>query len=81
MTIQTQPVSSNCALPATVGAMMRPEAYQDHPRSVELRQTHVSYVFLAGAYVYKIKKPVRLRFSRRLDARPPASTMSRRGAA
>jgi aminoglycoside phosphotransferase family enzyme/predicted kinase len=71
MTIRTQPVSSNCALPATVGAMMRPEAYQDHPRSVELRQTHVSYVFLAGAYVYKIKKPVRFAF---LDA----STLARR---
>jgi uncharacterized protein len=71
MTIRTQPASSNCALPATVGAMMRPEAYQDHPRSVELRQTHVSYVFLAGAYVYKIKKPVRFAF---LDA----STLARR---
>jgi aminoglycoside phosphotransferase family enzyme/predicted kinase len=71
MTIPTQPAGPNCALPATVGAMMRPEAYQDHPRSVELRQTHVSYVFLAGAYVYKIKKPVRFAF---LDA----STLARR---
>ena len=44
---------------------MRPEMYPDHPRSVELRQTHVSYAFIAGDYVYKIKKPVRFAF---LDA-------------
>ena len=45
--------------------------YPDHPRTVELRQTHVSYAFLAGEYVYKIKKPVRFAF---LDA----STLARR---
>lgn len=50
---------------------MRPEIYPDPPRVVELRQTHVSYVFLAGGYVYKIKKPVRFAF---LDA----STLERR---
>ena len=44
---------------------MRPEMYPDHPRSVEVRQTHVSYAFIAGDYVYKIKKPVRFAF---LDA-------------
>jgi aminoglycoside phosphotransferase family enzyme/predicted kinase len=54
-----------------VSAMLRPELYPDHPRAVELRQTHVSYVFLAGDYVYKIKKPVRFAF---LDA----STLARR---
>jgi aminoglycoside phosphotransferase family enzyme/predicted kinase len=66
-----QPDDPNCALPAPVGAMMRPETYQVRPRSVELRQTHISYVFLAGEYVYKIKKPVRFAF---LDA----STLDRR---
>ena len=50
---------------------MRPEAYQVRPRSVEFRQTHVSRVFLADEYVYKIKKPVRFAF---LDA----STLARR---
>jgi len=29
---------------------------------VELRQTHISYVLLAGEYVYKIKKPVNFGF-------------------
>ena len=48
--------------PGVVAAMMRPEIYRDHPRSIESRQTHISYVFLAGDYVYKIKKPVRFSF-------------------
>ncbi len=69
--MRVQSAGPNRALPATVEAMMRPEIYQDRPRSVELRQTHVSYVFLAGGYVYKIKKPVRFAF---LDA----STLARR---
>ena len=51
--------------------MMRPQLYPNHPVCVELRQTHVSYAFLAGDYVYKIKKPVRFAF---LDA----STLARR---
>ena len=29
---------------------------------VELRQTHISYVFLVGEFVYKVKKPVRFTF-------------------
>jgi aminoglycoside phosphotransferase family enzyme/predicted kinase len=36
--------------------------YPHHPVQVELRQTHISYVFLAGEYVYKVKKPVRFAF-------------------
>jgi uncharacterized protein len=58
-------------LPAIVAAMMRPEMYPDRPRSVEVRQTHVSCAFIAGDYVYKIKKPVRFAF---LDA----SSLARR---
>ena len=65
MTATSQSAAPMCNLPAIVEAMMRPEMYPDHPRSVELRQTHVSYAFIAGDYVYKIKKPVRFAF---LDA-------------
>jgi aminoglycoside phosphotransferase family enzyme/predicted kinase len=49
-------------LAALVAAMMRPEFYPERPSTVELRQTHISYVFLAGRNVYKIKKPVRFPF-------------------
>src|SRR5512134_704291 len=39
-------------------SLLRPEAYADNPRTVDLRQTHISYLFLTDSYVYKIKKPV-----------------------
>ena len=40
--------------------MLRPGAYPVEARSarVELVETHVSYLFLTGSYVYKVKKPV-----------------------
>ena len=50
------------ALPAIVEAMMRPAFYPEHPEKVELIQTHISYVFIAGAFVYKLKKAVRFSF-------------------
>jgi aminoglycoside phosphotransferase family enzyme/predicted kinase len=53
------------ALPPVIEAMTHPEFYPDSPPAVELKQTHISWVFLAGGHVYKIKKPVRFDF---LDA-------------
>lgn len=47
-------------LPPIAEALLRPEAYPDRPQSVELVQTQMSFIFLAGSYVYKIKKPVNL---------------------
>ena len=41
---------------------MRPGFYPDSPARVELKQTHISYVFVAGDFVYKIKKPVHFAF-------------------
>lgn len=58
-------------LPSLVRAMLQPGFYPDQPATVDLRQTHISIVFLAGGFVYKIKKPVRFAF---LDA----STLERR---
>jgi aminoglycoside phosphotransferase family enzyme/predicted kinase len=49
-------------LSALVAAMARPDFYPERPSTVELRQTHISYVFLAGEHVYKIKKAVRFPF-------------------
>ena len=45
-----------------IEAMRNPGFYPGCPTWVELRQTHISYVFLAGEYVYKVKKPVRFTF-------------------
>jgi len=47
-------------LPSTVRALLKPEAYPYRPQEIELVQTQMSFVFLAGEYVYKIKKPVNL---------------------
>jgi aminoglycoside phosphotransferase family enzyme/predicted kinase len=46
------------SLPAIVEAMLRPAFYPEHPEKVELIQTHISYVFVGGAFVYKLKKAV-----------------------
>lgn len=50
------------ALPPLIQAMMRPGFFPHPARPVELRQTHISYVILAGDFVYKLKKPVRFSF-------------------
>jgi len=45
-----------------VAALARPELYAHRPARVEHVQTHISHVFLAGPYVYKLKKAVRFPF-------------------
>jgi aminoglycoside phosphotransferase family enzyme/predicted kinase len=45
-----------------IGALRRPAAYPHPVAGVELVETHISWVLLAGDYAYKIKKPVRLSF-------------------
>jgi aminoglycoside phosphotransferase family enzyme/predicted kinase len=43
-------------------ALARPEAYAGQPHEVKVRETHISWVFLAGDRAYKLKKPVALPF-------------------
>jgi aminoglycoside phosphotransferase family enzyme len=50
------------ALPELIQALLDPQVYPDVAPRVELVQTQISYVFLAGEYVYKIKKPVDMGF-------------------
>ncbi|VTU00091.1 aminoglycoside phosphotransferase : Uncharacterized protein OS=Desulfomonile tiedjei (strain ATCC 49306 / DSM 6799 / DCB-1) GN=Desti_1127 PE=4 SV=1: AAA_33 [Gemmataceae bacterium] len=45
-------------LPQLIEGLSRPEAYPHPAAAVEVRQTHISVVFLAGDFVYKLKKPV-----------------------
>ena len=49
-------------LPPHIAALLSPDAYPHAAGSIELRQTHISYVFLAGDLVYKVKKPLDLGF-------------------
>ena len=45
-----------------VEALMKPEAYDEDPGSIELLQTHISFVFLTRRFVYKVKKAVNFGF-------------------
>ncbi len=63
--------SSDCPAPATVDAggtparhqcLFDPAAYPHPVDRVRLIETHISWVFLAGEYAYKLKKPVNLGF-------------------
>jgi len=49
---------STAELPELIRGLLEPIAYPYAVGKVELVQTHVSYVLLAGDFVYKIKKPV-----------------------
>ncbi len=45
-----------------VSFMMQPSSYPHEPEKVDHVETHISHVFIAGPYVYKVKKPVDLGF-------------------
>lgn len=45
-----------------IAALAQPPAFPFDVQDVDVRQTHLSAVFLAGDVAYKIKKPVRLSF-------------------
>jgi uncharacterized protein len=47
-------------LPEVVQALLNPQIYPDKTSRVDLMQTQMSFIFLTGKYVYKIKKPVNL---------------------
>lgn len=42
--------------------LLDPRTYGNGTASVELRETHISWVFLTDRHVYKVKKPVRFEF-------------------
>ncbi len=45
-----------------LAALLRPQTYPHPVTRIEHLQTHISHVFLAGDYAYKLKKPVNLGF-------------------
>jgi aminoglycoside phosphotransferase family enzyme len=62
------------ALARKVSFLSRPDSYSPAPETVVARETHMSWVFMAGDRVYKLKKPVKFPY---LDF----STLDRRIAA
>ena len=49
-------------LPVHLRALLRQDAYPHPVETVELVETHVSWVLLTGAFAYKIKRPVQYAF-------------------
>lgn len=49
-------------LPSLIRALLQPQRYAHPAQQVELVETHISWVLLAGDFAYKIKKPVKLPF-------------------
>ena len=45
-----------------IKALGKPEAYEEEVDQIELKQTHISYVFLTRNFVYKVKKDVNFGF-------------------
>jgi len=45
-------------LPEPLNGLLRPQAYAHDVREVELVETHISWILLAGEFAYKIKRPV-----------------------
>jgi uncharacterized protein len=39
--------------------LQRPDSYPERPRAVEVKESHMSWVFLTETHAYKLKKPVR----------------------
>jgi len=50
------------ALPNNLDALLESCAYLHKPQNIALIQTQMSFVFLTGDYVFKVKKPVNLGF-------------------
>jgi aminoglycoside phosphotransferase family enzyme len=67
-------VTAEPSLASKIAFLSRPDSYGDPARTVSRRETHMSWVFLAGDRVFKLKKPVRFPY---LDF----STVARREAA
>jgi aminoglycoside phosphotransferase family enzyme len=49
-------------LESMIEDLLKPEALPDPTRRVKLVQTHISLVFVADEFVYKVKKPVNFGF-------------------
>jgi uncharacterized protein len=58
MTMSKHPPSA----PRLCDALLRPGSYPHPAGQVDRLETHISWVFLAGPFAYKVKKPVRMGF-------------------
>lgn len=71
MRAETHLARAPLTLADKVRFLSEPGSYRERPVAVELRETHMSYVFLTASVVYKMKKPITNAYVdfRTLDAR------------
>src|SRR6266536_1410350 len=55
-------ILKNASLEEKVAFLKQPAAYFHSVNKVEARETHMSWIFFAGDFVYKLKKPGKCRF-------------------
>ncbi|MDH3205169.1 MAG: AAA family ATPase [Gemmatimonadota bacterium] len=60
--VGAEPAGAKTDVSRLIDGLSRPEAYPHAATGLEIRQTHISVVALAGPYAYKVKKPVDLGF-------------------
>ena len=53
--------TADTELRAKIECLSRPESYEGRPVAVEVIETHFAWVFLAGRFAYKMKKPLHFR--------------------
>jgi aminoglycoside phosphotransferase family enzyme len=53
--------AADTELDARIRCLSRPETYPGGPLAVETIETHFAWVFLAGRFAYKMKKPLKFR--------------------
>ena len=62
LTRSAEPRLEEVGLEEKVAFLRQPRSYPAPPAQVEVRETHMSYVFLTDAEAYKLKRPVRYPF-------------------
>jgi uncharacterized protein len=55
----TEPHQTAVSLRDKVCFLQRPDSYPERPKAIEVKESHMSWVFLTDAHAYKLKKPVR----------------------
>jgi aminoglycoside phosphotransferase family enzyme len=70
---------SDTALARKVAFLSRPDSYKPVPDAVRTRETQMSWVFMNGQRVYKLKKPVRFPYLDFSTLERPRGRVPRRG--
>lgn len=60
--IESRVGDQEVALAAKIAFLRRPDSYPEGPTTVEVKETHMSWLFLTDSHAYKLKKPVRYSF-------------------